>query len=178
PGRKGRADTAAAPPRQQSRAPRPASPPRRRHRAKHPTAALLLAFSFWPPRCFFAYSAQLNTKDTAARGTEDTAARGTEDTAARGTEDTQATKDTEGRLAVRPNEMSYKVIGAAMKVHSALGSGLLESAYDKCLSLELRRIGLQFQHQVRLPMNYEGVKLSAAYCVDFIVEECIVVEIK
>jgi len=118
------------------------------------------------------------TEDTAARGTDDTAARGTEDTAARGTEDTKATKDTEGRLAVRPNEMSYKVIGAAMKVHSALGSGLLESAYDKCLSLELRRIGLQFQHQVRLPMNYEGVKLSAAYCVDFIVEECIVVEIK
>jgi GxxExxY protein len=70
------------------------------------------------------------------------------------------------------------VIGAAMKVHSALGTGLLESAYDRCLDLEFTRIGLQFQHQVRLPVNYEGVKLPAAYCVDFIVEKCVIVEIK
>jgi len=100
------------------------------------------------------------------------------ETSARGTKDTKGTKDTEGRLAVRPNEVSYKVIGAAMKVHSALGAGLLESAYEKCLCLELRQTGLQFQRQVRLPMNYEGVRLSAAYCVDFIVEKCVIVEIK
>ena len=79
---------------------------------------------------------------------------------------------------MRPNEVSYKVIGAAMRVHTALGAGLLESAYDKCLGLEFKRIGLQFQHQVRLPVNYEGVELPAAYCVDFIVEKCIIVEIK
>ena len=79
---------------------------------------------------------------------------------------------------MRPNEVSYKVIGAAMKVHSALGAGLLESAYDRCLYLEFQRIGLQSQHQVRLPVNYEGVKLPAAYCVDFIVEKCVMVEIK
>jgi len=79
---------------------------------------------------------------------------------------------------MRPNEVSYKAIGAAMKVHSALGAGLLESAYDRCLCLEFRRIGLQFQHQVRLPLTYEGVKLPAAYRVDFILEKCVIVEIK
>ena len=79
---------------------------------------------------------------------------------------------------MRPNEVSYKAIGAAMKVHSALGAGLLESAYDRCLCLEFRRIGLQFQRQVRLPLTYEGVKLPAAYRVDFIVEKCVIVEIK
>jgi len=100
------------------------------------------------------------------------------ETSARGTKDTKVTKDTKGRLVMRPNEVSYKVIGAAMRVHTALGAGLLESAYDKCLGLEFKRIGLQFQHQVRLPVNYEGVELPAAYCVDFIVEKCIIVEIK
>jgi GxxExxY protein len=79
---------------------------------------------------------------------------------------------------VRPNEVSYTMIGAAMKVHSALGAGLLESAYDKCLCLEFRRIGLQFQHQVRLPVTYEGMNLPTAYSVDFIIENCIVIEIK
>ncbi len=79
---------------------------------------------------------------------------------------------------MRPNEVSYKVIGAAMKVHSALGAGLLESAYDKCLCLEFSRIGLQFQHQVRIAVNYEGVNLPAAYCADYVVDKCIVVEIK
>jgi GxxExxY protein len=79
---------------------------------------------------------------------------------------------------MRANEVSYKVIGAAMKVHSALGAGLLESVYDRCLCLEFNRIGLQFQHQVRLNVEYEDVKLQAAYCVDFIVEQCVIVEIK
>jgi len=79
---------------------------------------------------------------------------------------------------MRPNEVSYKVIGAAMTVHSALGAGLLESVYDRCLCFEFNRIGLQFQHQVRLSVNYEDLRLPAAYCVDFIVEKCVVVEIK
>jgi GxxExxY protein len=79
---------------------------------------------------------------------------------------------------MRSNEVSYRVIGAAMKVHSALGAGLLESVYDKCLCRELSRIGLQFQHQVRLAANYDGVTISPAYKIDFIVEKCVVVEIK
>ena len=79
---------------------------------------------------------------------------------------------------MRPNEVSYRVIGAAMKVHSALGAGLLESVYDKYLCHELTRIGMQFQHHVRLAVNHDGVKLSPAYTIDFIVEKCLVVEIK
>ena len=63
---------------------------------------------------------------------------------------------------MRPNEVSYKVIGAAMTVHSALGAGLLESVYDRCLCFEFNRIGLQFQHQVRLSVNYEDLRLPAS----------------
>jgi len=79
---------------------------------------------------------------------------------------------------MRPNEVSYKVIGAAMAVHSALGPGLLESAYEKALAHELTRRKLQYRRQVRLPVDYDGVKLSPAYKIDFIVENCVVVEIK
>jgi GxxExxY protein len=79
---------------------------------------------------------------------------------------------------MRPNAVSHKVIGAAMKVHTALGAGILESAYDACLCYEFARWGLHFQHQVRLPITYEGNKLSPAYVIDFIVENCLVVEIK
>jgi GxxExxY protein len=79
---------------------------------------------------------------------------------------------------MRPNAISYKIIGAAMKVHSALGPGLLESAYEKALAHELTNIGLQFRRQVQLPVEYGGVKLSPAYRIDFVVEDCVVVEIK
>jgi GxxExxY protein len=79
---------------------------------------------------------------------------------------------------MRPNEVSYKVIGAAMAVHSALGPGLLESAYEKALCCEFTRLQLRFRRQVPLAVEYEGVKLSPAYKVDFIVENCVVVEIK
>jgi GxxExxY protein len=79
---------------------------------------------------------------------------------------------------MRPNEVSYKVIGAAMKVHSALGAGLLESAYEKALCHEFTRIGLQFKRQVRVPIDYHGVKLPNAFIVDFVVESCVLVEIK
>jgi GxxExxY protein len=79
---------------------------------------------------------------------------------------------------VRPNEVSYKVIGAAMAVHSALDAGLLESAYEKALCHEFTRLKLQYRRQVPLAVEYAGVTLSPAYKVDFIVENCVVVEIK
>jgi GxxExxY protein len=79
---------------------------------------------------------------------------------------------------MRPNEASQIVIGAAMKVHSALGAGVLESACDACLYYELTKAGLQFEHQVHLPVVYEGIQLAIAYRVDFIVENCLIVEIK
>ena len=79
---------------------------------------------------------------------------------------------------MRPNEVSYRVIGAAMKVHRALGAGLLESAYEKALCHEFTRLGLQCRRQVRVPIDYHGVKLSNAFIVDFIVENCVIAEIK
>ena len=65
-----------------------------------------------------------------------------------------------------------------MSVHTALGSGLLESAYDKCLCREFSRVPLQFRRQVKLPVDYQGVTISPAYRIDFIVEGLVVVEIK
>ena len=79
---------------------------------------------------------------------------------------------------MRPNEISYTVIGAAMTVHNALGPGLLESAYEKCLCHEFTTVGLQFRRQINLPVGYNGVQISPAYRVDFIVEGRVVVEIK
>jgi len=82
------------------------------------------------------------------------------------------------RRWLRPNEASRAVIGCALKVHSALGAGMLESAICTCLLYELTAAGLHVQHQVRLPVIYRGMKLAKAYRVDFIVEKCLVVEVK
>jgi GxxExxY protein len=79
---------------------------------------------------------------------------------------------------MHPNDVSYRVIGAAMAVHSALGPGLLESAYEKALDHEFTRLKLRSRRQVPLAVEYDGVLLSPAYKVDFIVENCVVVEIK
>ncbi|HEX3703507.1 MAG TPA: GxxExxY protein [Vicinamibacterales bacterium] len=77
-----------------------------------------------------------------------------------------------------PNEASHIVIGAAIKVHSALGPRLLESTYDACLYYELAQAGLHFEHQLRLPVVYNGIALPTAYRVDYLVENCLIVEIK
>jgi GxxExxY protein len=79
---------------------------------------------------------------------------------------------------VTPNEAARIVIGAALRVHTVLGAGVLESTYDACFYYELTKANLRFEPQVHLPVVYEGVKLSTAYRVDFIVEDCLVVEIK
>ncbi len=75
-------------------------------------------------------------------------------------------------------ELSYKIIGCAMKVHSVLGPGLLESAYEECLSYELRKEGIQVDRQVGLPLVYEEVRLEAGYRVDLFVERKVIVECK
>ena len=71
---------------------------------------------------------------------------------------------------MKPNEASHLVIGAAIKVHTALGAGVLESAYDACMFYELTAAHLHFEHQVHLPIVYERICLSAAYRIDFIIE--------
>jgi len=77
-----------------------------------------------------------------------------------------------------PNEASRIVIGAAMRVHTALGAGVLESAYSSCLCYEFAKAGLRFEHEVHLPIVYDGVEIPKAYRVDFIVETCLIVELK
>jgi GxxExxY protein len=79
---------------------------------------------------------------------------------------------------VRINRISRMVVDAAMKVHSVLGPGLLESAYEACLAHELRQMGLRVETQVPLPLVYEGVKLEVGYRIDIWVERCLIIELK
>lgn len=79
---------------------------------------------------------------------------------------------------MRENEISGLIIGCAMKVHTALGPGLLESAYQACLDYELNKTGLNVGKQTPLPLVYEDVKLECGYRVDLIVESKVIVDIK
>jgi GxxExxY protein len=76
------------------------------------------------------------------------------------------------------NEITERIIRAAMAVHSVLGPGLLEKAYDVCLFYELSREGLQFEHQLKLPVTYREIRLEAGFRVDYLVENCVLVELK
>ena len=75
-------------------------------------------------------------------------------------------------------EITKKIIGAAMKVHSALGPGLLESAYETCLVHEVGQRGLNVRRQVVLPLIYDGIKLDAGYRQDLLINEQVIVELK
>jgi GxxExxY protein len=70
------------------------------------------------------------------------------------------------------------VVDAAIKVHRALGPGLLESAYEHCLAHELHQRGLSVRRQVQLPIESEGLRLEAGYRLDVLVQERVVVEVK
>lgn len=76
------------------------------------------------------------------------------------------------------NELSYKVIGAAIEVHRTLGVGLLESAYESALLYELQQLGLDVKTQVFLSTIYKGIKIDKAYKVDMIVENKLIIENK
>ncbi|WP_420461104.1 GxxExxY protein [Neolewinella sp.] len=76
------------------------------------------------------------------------------------------------------NKLSYAVRGAAFKVHTALGPGLLESTYEKCMAIELRRMSLSVKQQPMLPIDYEGTIIENAYRIDLLVEEKLIVELK
>jgi GxxExxY protein len=76
------------------------------------------------------------------------------------------------------NQITEKIIGAAIEVHRHLGPGLLESAYEECSCYELDQMGLKFQRQVHLPIQYKGIQLQGAYRMDVVVEDAVVVEIK
>ena len=76
------------------------------------------------------------------------------------------------------NEISQLIIGFAIKVHTALGPGLLESAYEECLYYELVKEGLKVEKQKALPLIYEEIKLEVGYRLDLIVEDKVIIEIK
>jgi GxxExxY protein len=87
-----------------------------------------------------------------------------------------------GGLAIatlpRVNQLTGRIITGAMKVHSQLGPGLLESAYEACLAHELRKEGLRVARQVELPVVYDGETIDLGYRIDLLVEDLIVVELK
>lgn len=76
------------------------------------------------------------------------------------------------------NAISSAIIGAAIKVHRALGPGLLESAYEACLAFELVRQGFKVERQKDQPLLYEGMSLDLGYRIDLLVNEAVVVEVK
>jgi len=68
------------------------------------------------------------------------------------------------------DKIASQVVDAAFKVHSTLGPGLLENAYETCLVYELKRRGLKVEQQVALPLSYESVHLDVGYRLDLLVE--------
>jgi GxxExxY protein len=76
------------------------------------------------------------------------------------------------------NQVTGRIITGAMKVHSQLGPGLLESAYEVCLVRELRKEGLQVAPQVELPVVYDGETIDLGYRIDLLVENLVIVELK
>ena len=76
------------------------------------------------------------------------------------------------------NEISQKIIGAAIEVHKQLGPGLLESTYETCLAYELKQLGIDVKQQIALPVVYKEVKLDAGYRIDLLIENKVIVEIK
>nr|WP_314499664.1 GxxExxY protein [uncultured Chryseobacterium sp.] len=76
------------------------------------------------------------------------------------------------------NELSYKIIGAALEVRKTLGVGLLENAYEIALAYELRKLGFKVKRQLLLPLKYKDELIENAYRIDLIVEDKIIIEVK
>jgi len=84
----------------------------------------------------------------------------------------------EGRGTMDQEAVANRVIRLAIKVHRALGPGLLENVYGDCLALEIFRAGMRVEKQVELPLVYEGMRFERAYRADLIVERLVILEIK
>jgi len=90
----------------------------------------------------------------------------------------ESAEEAEIHSVPRENDLTDRIIGAAIEVHRHLGPGLLEAVYEECLCYELSQRGLKFQRQAPLPINYKGIKFESAYRMDLVVEDAIVIEIK
>ncbi len=75
-------------------------------------------------------------------------------------------------------DLTYRIIGLAMRVHRRLGPGLLEHVYEKCLCHKLAHAEIPFRRQVILPLIYDGAYLEGAYVADIIVADEVILEIK
>jgi len=76
------------------------------------------------------------------------------------------------------NEISYKVIGAAIEIHKNIGPGLLESAYENAFAHDLRLLGFEIKQQLAVPFIYKDVKLEVGYRIDLLVNDKVIIEIK
>ncbi len=76
------------------------------------------------------------------------------------------------------DEITYRIIGAAYKVHGELGPGLLEKIYEEALAYQLYEEGLHVEKQIALPVFYRGHRLSVEYRLDMLVEDSVIVELK
>ncbi len=79
---------------------------------------------------------------------------------------------------MQDEELTHRIIGAAIAVHKALGPGLLESAYEACLAAEFSALSLDFLRQVPLPIVYRGQSLDCGYRLDYLVHSRVIVELK
>jgi len=82
------------------------------------------------------------------------------------------------KRSMSEHEISHEIIRAGLKVHSALGPGLLESTYKACLAYELRKAGFKVDVELKLPIIYEEVKLEAGYRWDMLVNDLVIIELK
>ncbi len=79
---------------------------------------------------------------------------------------------------MRCSKLSHEILGCAIEVHKALGPGLLESAYQKCLAFELMQNAIGFKQQMPLPVKYKGVQIDCGYRIDLLVSGQIILELK
>jgi GxxExxY protein len=81
-------------------------------------------------------------------------------------------------MAFENDRLTERVIGLAIEVHRQLGPGLLESAYEECVCLELQEAGLESRRQVPLPITYKSIRLDCGYRLDLVIEDRLITELK
>lgn len=91
-----------------------------------------------------------------------------------GHKETQSVSD----IMFQENNAAKVIVDCAFKIHKNLGAGLLESAYEECLEKEFLKRKVSFKKQHQYPLFYEGEKLNTPYRVDFLVDDCVVLELK
>jgi len=81
-------------------------------------------------------------------------------------------------ILMNENELSYQIVGAALRVHKEFGPGLLESVYEAALKYELIELGLDVKRQLPVSVSYKGINMEAAFRIDLLVNDKVVIEIK